>query len=776
MISTTKYNGGKMVRCIFSLILFLSLVSCGGDDQWHVTGNSDGVSEVKKVNEEDLAMNSGIKTGYVSGEIIVKFRELTDTVKISALHKASGAIRLREIRNIGVHQLKVPAHMSVEQLISQYRADPDVEYAEPNYIIKKAALPDDPNFSFIWGLNNTGQTGGIIDADIDAVEAWDVTKGSRNIIIAVIDSGIAYNHPDLSGNIWINTAEQSGKSGIDDDGNGYADDIYGWDFIDNDGYPLDLNSHGTHVAGIIGACGNNGIGITGIMWAVKIMPLRFLGVSGTGDTLNAADAIVYAADHGARIINASWAGYKYSNALYDAIDYVRKKGVLFVAAAGNEENNNDIEPAYPGSYNLPNIISVAATDDSDNLASFSNYGAKSVDLGAPGVSIYSTIPQFIYGTPVTIYSENFDSDSGALPILGWSLGGINSTWAVTEGTGVNGTNSLEDSPEGAYLPNTNSWAGYMTAIPSVKNNLYTLSFKWKGFVNPLTFDYLNINYSLDGIDWDWFESTYGYTFGKFISYSTDAITAAADILDTFYFGFGLESGPLGGANGVFIDEVLLEREAISISNYTYESQGWDGTSMAAPYVTGVAGLILSVNPSLSFEQVKDIILKSVDPLSTLAGVTVSGGRLNASTAMSYIMPSAPAGLTATALSSSQIDLAWTDNSPNESGFKIERKKGAGGTYNIIVTVGANSIAYSDTGLSAGATYFYRIKAYNLGGDSLPSEESSATTFQSPSDGDNGGGGGCSVGMVHNYQTAIADTVVLMIPFAVIWILRKFRKY
>lgn len=141
--------------------------------------------------------------------------------------------------------------MTVEALISKYRADSDVEYAEPNYIIKTTALPNDPGFPLIWALHNTGQTNGVLDADIDAVEAWNVTNGSRDIIIAVIDSGVAYNHPDLIGNIWTNTAEYSGKRGIDDDSNGYVDDIYGWDFIDNGGYPLDLNSHGTHIAGLV---------------------------------------------------------------------------------------------------------------------------------------------------------------------------------------------------------------------------------------------------------------------------------------------------------------------------------------------------------------------------------------------------------------------------------------------------------------------------------------------------------------------------------------------
>jgi subtilisin family serine protease len=766
-----------MIKYIFLVFIILGLVSCG-DSQQYSDCKSSSVSSTADIRKDGSPETSSgskrdIAAKYVQGEVLVKFKKGMAASKIHMLHNALGATKIKEISYIGVQYIKLPHSMSVEEAVKYYRANPDVEYAEPNYIVKRAAIPNDPGFINQWGLHNTGQTGGTIDADIDAQEAWDITKGSGNIIIAIVDSGVAYDHPDLAGNIWINTKELNGIPGVDDDGNGFVDDVYGWDFVDKDGYPVDYNSHGTHVAGIIASNGNNGLGITGVMWSAKIMPLRFLGVSGAGDVAKAAEAIIYAADNGARIINASWGGYDYSTTLYNAIDYARTKNVIFVAAAGNEINNNDINPFYPASFNLPNIISVAASDNNDRLAYFSNYGASSVHLAAPGVDIYSSVPVFTYGTPVTIYSENFDG-SDNLSSLGWARGGIHSTWGVTHNTGVGGTNSLEDSPGGNYVSNTDSWVGYMTPITSVKNNRYTLYFKWKGYINHSSYDFLSINYSSDGLNWDFVDWRDGI-YMNFISDYTNEITFAADILNSFYFGFGLETDTLGNYDGAYIDDVVINREPISISSYTYESYGWSGTSMAAAHVSGVAGLILSADPSLTYSDVKNIILNSVDKKVSLLGNTLTGGRLNAFAAVGSILPAAPSNLTATAISSSQIDLLWTDNSYIETGFKIERKIGETGTYSQAATVGANVTTYSDTGLNGSTTYYYRVRAYNTTGDSSYSNEVNTTTQAPSSDGGGGGGGGCSIGAVHNYQTAVADTIIFLMPLVIILILKRFRK-
>jgi hypothetical protein len=264
----------------------------------------------------------------------------------------------------------------------------------------------------------------------------------------VLDSGVAYLHPEINPNIWLNNAELNPTGGVDDDNNGYIDDVYGWDFWANDNNPEDyqLQGHGTHVSGTIAARGNNGAGITGVNWTAKIMTLRIGGVFGT--VADATEAIYYAVDNGADIINASWEISNFSQFLYDAISYANDHGVLFVAAAMNGGSdgvgdNNDQTPMYPSSYNLSNIIAVAATDQDDNLTSFSNYGVASVDVAAPGENVYSTIPVFTLGTPVVLYTEDFDPFPS-----GWVSGGTNSSWNFVPGTGDGGSNSLEDSPGG----------------------------------------------------------------------------------------------------------------------------------------------------------------------------------------------------------------------------------------------------------------------------------------------------------------------------------------
>lgn len=295
-----------------------------------------------------------------------------------------------------LYEVLLPEQVSVETALSAYSASDLVVYAEPNFQVQVDATPDDLRFGEQWGFNNSGQTGGTVDADIDALEAWNIHTGSGNTIVAVIDTGVDYTHPDLADNIWTNTLEFAGLPGVDDDGNGFVDDIHGYDFANNDGDPLDDHNHGTHVAGTIGAVGDNGIGVTGVNWDVQIMALKFLDAGGSGSLGNAIQAINYAVANGATISNNSW-GFNggFSQALHDAIEDAGNAGHIFVAAAGNGNaagvgQNNDLAPFYPASFDLDNIIAVAATDHDDQLAVFSNYGATTVDLGAPGVGILST--------------------------------------------------------------------------------------------------------------------------------------------------------------------------------------------------------------------------------------------------------------------------------------------------------------------------------------------------------------------------------------------------
>jgi len=280
---------------------------------------------------------------------------------------------------------------------------PGVAAVEPDFAIAPTALPNDPSFGSLWGLRNLGQSGGVVGADIRAETAWNTTTGSRSVVVAVIDTGVDYRHADLAANIWTNPREIAGD-GIDNDRNGFVDDVRGYDFANGDGDPMDDNGHGTHVAGTIGAVGNNGIGVTGVAWQVSIMPLKFLNGSGSGSTSNALAAINYATqmrrDYGVNIVatNNSWGGGGFSMVLRDAIEAGGRAGILFVAAAGNSGANIDLVPQYPAAYPGTSVIAVAATARDNSLAGFSNQGGVNVDLAAPGVGILSTVPGNAYAT------------------------------------------------------------------------------------------------------------------------------------------------------------------------------------------------------------------------------------------------------------------------------------------------------------------------------------------------------------------------------------------
>jgi subtilisin family serine protease len=243
-----------------------------------------------------------------------------------------------------------------------------------------SAVPNDPSYPSQANI-----------AQLELEKAWNISTGSSNVVVAVVDTGMDAVHPELAPQLWKNAREIPGN-GIDDDRNGYVDDVNGWDFVEKKANITDPNGHGTHVSGIIGAQGNNGFQVAGVNWSTTIMPLRFLGADGSGSTLDAVDAIIYAVKNGAKIINNSWGGGTASSTLRDAIGFANQNGVLLVCAAGNDSSDTDITPNYPSSYDLPNIIAVAATTGSSTLASFSNFGITSVDLAAPGQSILSTYP------------------------------------------------------------------------------------------------------------------------------------------------------------------------------------------------------------------------------------------------------------------------------------------------------------------------------------------------------------------------------------------------
>lgn len=298
-------------------------------------------------------------------------------------------------------QLLVEANSPAATVLAAFTGRGDLVYFEPSTMISLGATaestPNDPSFGSLYGLHNVGQSGGTVDADIDAPEAWQISTGSQDVVVAVIDTGIDSTHPDLVDNMWVNPGEIAGN-GIDDDGNGFVDDVHGYDFVNNDGDPFDDEGHGTHVAGTIGATGNNGVGVVGVSWDVSLMGLKFLDADGSGSTADAVRAINYATmmrnqfGHNIRVTNNSWGGGGSSTALRDAIEAGAAADILFVAAAGNSGTDNDASPDYPSSYTSNAVLAVAATDRNDALASFSSFGATSVDLAAPGASILSTVP------------------------------------------------------------------------------------------------------------------------------------------------------------------------------------------------------------------------------------------------------------------------------------------------------------------------------------------------------------------------------------------------
>jgi subtilisin family serine protease/DNA-binding beta-propeller fold protein YncE len=332
---------------------------------------------------------------HLPGELLLKFKKQALPSDRAAVRAQVAARRLRRFRS-GAEHWKLGRGLTTEKAVALLERHPHLEYVEPNYVVSADLIPDDPSFPTLWGLRNTGQTGGTPGADIDVERAWDATTGSRAVVVGVIDTGIDCGHPDLAANIWTNSGEVPGN-GIDDDGNGYIDDVRGWDFVNDDNDPTDDHGHGTHVAGTIGAVGDNAVGVAGINWEVSLIPLKFLASNGMGSTADAVAALDYATLMGADVTNNSWGGGSFSQALLDAILSAAAADSLFVASAGNDGTDNDFVPHYPSSYEAPNVVAVASTDDDDNKAISSNFGASTVDLGAPGVGILSTLPGGSYG-------------------------------------------------------------------------------------------------------------------------------------------------------------------------------------------------------------------------------------------------------------------------------------------------------------------------------------------------------------------------------------------
>jgi subtilisin family serine protease len=563
-------------------------------------------------------------SGDVPGQVIVQFKPGVSASARGSARSVANVDVVRGMRKDGQQLLQVQAGQTVVEAIQELEADPRVAFAQPNHIYHATAVPNDSSFGQLWGQRNIGQAvyglpgvPGIAGADTDATLAWDRTTGSRGILVAVTDTGIAYDHPDLAANIWSNPADPPG--GGDNDGNGFVDDVHGADFVDLDGDPRDLNGHGTHVAGTIGAVGNNGLGVPGMNWQVTLMALRVLNANGSGSSASIADAFNYAGDHDARVVNASLGGA-------GADDPVERQAIhnhpntLYVVAAGNDGQNNDGGfPHVPCNITEANLVCVAATTQTDALAGFSNTGTTSVDLGAPGTNILSTIPSY------SGFQDSFEADNLN---VNWVA---QAPWGRVNGTSGGGSFSLADSPGGNYAPNANAIIQTANAVPL--SGTCRVSYDVR-LASEDGFDGVIIESSPTGAVWTSRGTLSGSSGGQFLATSNN-LPSGTPLFVRFRF---VSDG------NVEMDGAYFDNVRIGCIDTTYDGTEFgflDGTSMATPQVTGAAALALSLKPTTTVGELKSALLSSGDAIQALNGATVSGRRLNVANLLNTISPPPP---------------------------------------------------------------------------------------------------------------------------------------
>jgi subtilisin family serine protease len=569
----------------------------------------------------------------VPGEMVVRFAPGSDGERRAAVRREHGLRAVRDLPLPGLQLVRFAPGRSVAAAIAELEREPGVLYAEPNAYYELTATPDDPRFGDQWGLSNTGQTvlgfAGTADADIDAPDAWNITTGSPGVTVAVVDSGVAYDHPDLAPNIWINPGESgAGKetNGLDDDANGFVDDVRGWDFLGEDNDPLDSHGHGTGVAGIIGARGDNAREVTGVNWQVGLMPVRAGSAYQTDfTTARVLDGFGYAVANGADVVNASFRGPLFSQAVLDLIEGA--PGVLFVTGSGNQGIDTDATPGYPCNFTAANLICVAGTDHDDGLAGFSNFGAQAVDLAAPAVRVYT--PDIAFGPAA--FSEGFESDIAAT----WTTSGANDTWGRTSPAAQTGSFSLADSPGGDYANGTSSLARNTSPFSLAGRKGCSVAMFIRMVTEP-THDELVVLGSNDGANGIQLDRLSG-SIPTFTDTGFDMSPFDGD--SSVYVVLGFVTDADGTFDGVYVDDVDVRCLAASYGNDVVGAFG--GTSFASPFVSGVAALLWAAEPGLSVAEVKERILSSVDPKPALAGKTVTGGRLNAARALTVPAPPAP---------------------------------------------------------------------------------------------------------------------------------------
>jgi len=561
---------------------------------------------------------------YVPGEVLVKFKPAAIAQERTASVAALGHTILAHLEQPGWTYVKLGADQSVTEALVAYQNDPNVEYAQPNYIYHAAAVPNDTQYSQLWAFKNTGQTvtngtyvptSGTAGDDMNIEPAWGHITDCGSVVVAVVDTGVNYNQEDLAANMW---------------NGGLSFPNHGYDYVDNDNDPMDLKGHGTHVAGIIGTAGNNGTGTTGVCWKASIMAMRVLDATGFGTTASIIQGINFAVTHGAKVINMSiGGGGAFDQIFSDAITTAQNSDVVVVVAAGNETSNNDVTAVYPCNFTQPNLVCVAALDQNYALASFSNFGATSVDVGAPGTNILSTFA----GTTATM----------ADPLMTWTISG---GWTHV----INNTHDFLVDPTpftvAKYVANLNDTAtkGFNTsAVNAVVLNFsvaINLANNGDNFVvgadpngaNPFAAGPLTG--SIPGP----FHAA--PTTGSVTPLHLDISPCGGHV--NCLIGFKLATGAsTPGDFGIGITQFSISTVTLTTNTYQIEN----GTSMASPEVAGLAAMLRAYNPQFTYADTVNAIKNGGRSVAALAGKTTTGKAVDVMSSLAYINP--PTGLMAT---------------------------------------------------------------------------------------------------------------------------------
>ena len=556
----------------------------------------------------------------VPGEVLVKFRtSLHPQQRFSAAQLRRHAV-VADIAPSGWLQLRIPPSQTIAEALAAYQNDPDVELAQPNFIYYAAAMPNDVHYPQLWAFRNSGQTvtgpylpnTGTPGADINIERVWDHITDCSSVVVAVLDSGVNYSQQDLADNMW--------------DG-GPAFPLHGTDLVDNDNDPMDFHGHGTHVAGTIGAAGNNGVGTTGVCWRARIMAVRVLDATGRGTTATIVQGINFAISHGAKVINMSLGGVGgFDQAFSNAVSAAQASDVVVVSAAGNEGINNDLAPtgSYPCKFSQANLICVAALDQNYALAQFSNFGPNSVDVGAPGTNILSTVN----GTWSTI-SDRFNAGG----LLNWMTSGGWTYQLLTHlGNPVDALTNPTTYPSGSYADNADQRVYKTFDLSSKAAGVLTFSLQHA----LQTGDALNVNYKstggdpfVSGVPLDTFSGTSpGGVIGPFSYDISGCVTATCAV------GFQLSSNASDVAQGVAILFFSIDTLQLNNSSYAFAA----GTSMATPHVSGLAAMLRAYNPRYTYVDVVNAITNAGRPVPALASTTTTGKAIDVMNSLAHINP------------------------------------------------------------------------------------------------------------------------------------------